>query len=84
MILDKIKALFSGKKKSGASGKYEGVVQKLHYKKGYGFISSPAFDKLVFVHFTDARSKLRVGKKVSFDVQETEKGLRATGVELIS
>ena len=87
-ILDKIKSLFSGGQSSGApkdagSG-YEGVVKKFHYKKGFGFISSTELDIDVFVHYSDADFKIMEGNKVSFKIQDTDKGPRAVEVQFLA
>ena len=81
MILDKIKAFFSGKKTPGGKKTHTGVVKRVTHNKGYGFIASPDFEKQVFVHFSNTKTKLRVGMNVTFRVEETEKGLRAIDVE---
>lgn len=54
--------------------------------KGFGFISTGA-EKDVFYHESVlegdlATRKLRVGDKVTFEVQETPKGLSATNIML--
>ena len=56
--------------------------------KGYGFISIEGEEKDVFFHENSltgelAERKLRVGDKVSFDVEETPKGLNAVNISLI-
>jgi cold shock protein len=66
-----------------AQGKVKTVTDK-----GFGFISSDEFPKDVFYHERGlqgdlAMRKLRVGDMVSFDVEETEKGLSAVNIELI-
>ncbi len=85
-ILDKIKSFFGGGKSSGASkgSSYEGVIKKFNYKKGFGFISSSELDNDVFVHFNDADFKIREGNKVSFKIQDTEKGPRAIEVKFVA
>ncbi len=82
MIFSRIKALFSGRKSGGAA--LEGTVKQVFYKKGYGFIASPALEKQIFVHFTDARSRIKAGDKVRFRVEQTDKGPRAVDVEVIT
>ena len=87
-ILDKIKSLFSGGQSSGApksSGSgFEGVVKKFQYKKGFGFVSSPELDNDVFVHHSDADFKIQEGNKVSFKIQDTDKGPRAVEVKFLA
>jgi len=61
----------------------EGTVKWFDDRKGYGFISREN-GKDVFVHFSNINREgfksLKEGDKVSFDVQETERGLQAVNV----
>jgi CspA family cold shock protein len=61
----------------------EGTVKWFNQKKGYGFITTSE-GKEIFVHFSNIRSEgfksLKEGDKVSFDVVDGEKGLRAENV----
>ncbi|MEA1964470.1 MAG: cold-shock protein [Candidatus Aerophobetes bacterium] len=61
----------------------EGTVKWFDDRKGYGFISR-ANGEDVFVHFSNIAKEgfrsLKEGDKVSFDVQETERGLQAVNV----
>jgi len=61
----------------------EGTVKWFDDRKGYGFISRED-GKDVFVHFSNINREgfksLKEGDKVSFDVQETERGLQAVNV----
>jgi cold shock CspA family protein len=52
----------------------------------YGFIESPEQSDHIFVHFSDleGRRELYEGEEVNFDLEKTEKGLRATNVTLIT
>lgn len=56
--------------------------------KGFGFITSNEASKDVFFHERNlqgdlATRKLRVGDNVSFEVEQTEKGLNAINIELV-
>lgn len=56
--------------------------------KGFGFISREGSDKDLFYHENSlegelATRKLRVGDKVTFDVEETPKGLNAVNIKLV-
>ncbi|HRN71304.1 MAG TPA: cold shock domain-containing protein [Candidatus Woesebacteria bacterium] len=56
--------------------------------KGFGFISREDADKDVFYHESVlegdlATRKLRVGDKVEFDIEETQKGLSASNIKLV-
>ena len=61
----------------------EGTVKWFNEKKGYGFISRDEGDD-IFVHFSSINmsgfKKLEEGDRVSFDVEEDEKGLKAKNV----
>lgn len=56
-------------------------------EKGFGFISREDSDKDIFYHESNlegdlAVRKLRVGDVVTFDVEETPKGLSAVNIKL--
>jgi len=55
---------------------------------GFGFISREGSDKDVFYHENSlegdlATRKLKVGDVVTFDVEETQKGLNAVNIKLV-
>jgi CspA family cold shock protein len=62
----------------------EGKVKWFNDAKGFGFIESPDGGKDIFVHHSAIRMpwprKLVEGERVSFDTEETEKGLQAVNV----
>ena len=61
----------------------EGIVVKFNEEKGFGFIRSKAASEDIFVHIREIRGqqKLVPGQSVSFNTQQTDKGL--TAIEVI-
>ena len=56
--------------------------------RGFGFISREGSDKDLFFHENSlegelATRKLKVGDNVTFDVEETPKGLNAVNIKLV-
>jgi len=56
--------------------------------KGFGFITKEGSEKDIFYHENSlegdlANRKLKVGDVVTYDVEETPKGLNATNITLI-
>lgn len=56
--------------------------------KGFGFITKEGSDKDIFYHENSlegdlAARKLKVGDVVTFDVEETPKGINATNITLL-
>ncbi|MCH8330296.1 MAG: cold-shock protein [Bacteroidetes bacterium] len=61
----------------------KGTVKFFNNAKGFGFITPDEGDKDVFVHKNDLNDDITEGDKVSYDVEEGEKGLNAVNVSLI-
>ena len=59
-----------------------GTVAFFHDRKGYGFIETDDADEDVFFHMEDVGGPdLEEGQEVSFDIEQADKGPRATNVE---
>ena len=65
-----------------------GSVRWFNDQKGFGFIKPDEGDKEIFVHYTgiikDGFKSLTENSKVSFDVEQSEKGLKAVNVTILS
>ncbi len=61
----------------------EGTVKFFNNAKGFGFITPEDGSKDVFVHANSLSIEITEGDKVSYDVEESPKGLNATNVKLI-
>ena len=59
-----------------------GTVKFFNNSKGFGFITPDDGGKDVFVHQNGLTDEITEGDKVSYDVEETPKGLNATNVKV--
>lgn len=60
-----------------------GTVKFFNSDKGFGFITPEDGGKDIFVHQTGVSGRINDGDKVSFDTEETPKGLAAINVTVI-
>lgn len=60
-----------------------GTVKFFNTSKGYGFITPDDGSKDVFVHITGVVDEINEGDKVSYDVEESPKGLNAKNVKVV-
>ncbi len=58
-----------------------GTVKFFNTEKGFGFITPDEGGKDVFVHKSGTRDQLYENDKVTYDVEETPKGLSAVNVQ---
>ena len=60
-----------------------GTVKFFNNAKGFGFITPDDGGKDVFVHQNELTDEITEGDKVSYDVEESPKGLNATNVTVV-
>ena len=60
-----------------------GTVKFFNNAKGFGFITPDDGSKDVFVHQSALTDEIAEGDKVSYDVEESEKGPNAVNVKVI-
>ena len=60
-----------------------GTVKFFNNSKGFGFITPDDGSKDVFVHQNGLTDEITEGDKVSYDVEESPKGLNALNVKVI-
>ena len=60
----------------------QGTVKWFNDQKGFGFITPEDGSRDVFVHLNGLIDKINEGDKVSYDVEETQKGLNAINVKI--
>ncbi|MFL2629797.1 MAG: cold-shock protein [Flavobacteriaceae bacterium] len=58
-----------------------GTVKFFNTRKGFGFIEGED-SKDIFVHASNLIDQIKDGDKVSYDLEETEKGPSATNVKI--
>ncbi len=59
----------------------QGTVKFFNNSKGFGFITPADGGKDLFVHVSGLKDEIRDGDKVSFDVENSPKGLNAVNVK---
>jgi CspA family cold shock protein len=60
-----------------------GTVKFFNNSKGFGFITPEEGGKDVFVHVNGLVDEIADGDQVSYDVEESPKGLNALNVKLV-
>ena len=60
----------------------EGTVKFFNNSKGFGFIAPDDGAKDVFVHQSGLIDEITEGDKVSYDVEQGQKGLNAVNVKV--
>lgn len=59
-----------------------GIVKFFNTSKGFGFITPDDGSRDVFVHQNGLTDEITEGDKVSYDVEDSPKGLNATNVRV--
>jgi cold shock protein len=59
-----------------------GTVKFFNNSKGFGFITPDDGGKDLFVHVSGLKDEIREGDKVTFDVENSPKGLNAVNVKV--
>jgi CspA family cold shock protein len=62
---------------------HKGTVKFFNNSKGFGFITPDEGGKDVFVHKNGLIDEIADGDKVSYEVQEGQKGLNAVNVKIV-
>ena len=60
-----------------------GTVKFFNNTKGFGFITPETGEKDVFVHKNSLIDEINEGDTVSYDVEETPKGMNAINVKVV-
>lgn len=78
MIKDFFNRLFGSTK---SEERKEGTVKFFNTKKGFGFIALTDSEEEVFVHTTQVNGRIRENDKVTFEIEQGEKGPSAVKVK---
>lgn len=61
----------------------EGTVKFFNETKGFGFITPLNGGEDIFVHTSGVNTRIRENDKVTYEVQQGNKGLNAVNVKLV-
>ncbi|HDJ33925.1 MAG TPA: cold shock domain-containing protein [Bacteroidetes bacterium] len=61
----------------------QGTVTFFNHSKGFGFIRDQENGQSVFVHMNELLEDIREGDKVTFRIEQGQKGPAAVGVEKV-
>ena len=60
----------------------KGTVKFFNNTKGFGFIKDAESENEYFVHVSGLRDEIKENDEVTFDLQDSKKGLNAVNVKL--
>ncbi|WP_317166926.1 cold shock domain-containing protein [Winogradskyella schleiferi] len=80
MFKNLINKLFNSNKTNGIQ---EGTVKFFNFKKGFGFITLKDSEEEIFVHKSNLVDKIRDKNRVTFNIEQSDKGPIATNVRVI-
>jgi len=80
MFKNLINKLFNSNKSNGIQ---EGTVKFFNFKKGFGFITLKDSEEEIFVHKSNLVDKIRDKNRVTFNIEQSDKGPIATNVRVI-
>jgi cold shock protein len=61
----------------------KGTVKFFNESRGYGFIKDANSEKEYFVHSNGLKETIKENDEVTFDLEESPKGLNAVNVKLV-
>ena len=84
-MINFFKKLFGGSSDASVSstGKKEGTVKFFNTRKGFGFITVKGTDEEIFAHTTNIKGRIKEGNKVTFNIEQGEKGPSAVNVQVV-
>ncbi|MEM5564693.1 cold shock domain-containing protein [Psychroserpens sp. AS72] len=83
-MINWLKKLFGSSESTVSSkGTQEGTVKFFNFRKGFGFITLGDSDEEIFVHKSNLIDKIKDKNKVSFNIEQSDKGPIATNVRVI-
>jgi CspA family cold shock protein len=81
MVFHGFNAYICNQLKKHIMSNHNGTVKFFNNAKGFGFITNENGED-IFVHVNNTQDEITEGDKVSYDVEETPKGLSAINVSL--
>ncbi|WP_084203496.1 cold-shock protein [Psychroserpens damuponensis] len=83
-MINWLKKLFGSSNDSGSNkGTQEGTVKFFNFRKGFGFITLADSNEEIFVHKSNVIGKIKDKNKVTFNIEQSDKGPIATNVKVI-